>query len=247
MADENTRLTGKLAVISGASKGLGRALALRLAGEGAKLVLLARSEDALMTLQQQIQRDFPQAEQHVWIFPLDLADRQTVMDVARRIKQECPPVALLVNNAGMGYYKPFLEHSADEHDQILAVNVHGLVHLTYSLLPAMLAAGSGHIINIASDLSFTPLANMAVYAASKFAVRGFTLSLAKEVKDSGVKVSLVNPGIIDTEFNNAKQGSKDPTWALQPDQLAELVLAVATQPGYQMIDEITVHPQMQQY
>ena len=111
----------------------------------------------------------------------------------------------------------------------------------------MLKRGSGHIVNIASDVALTPIGNMAVYAASKFGVRGFSLSLAREVKGKGVKVSLINPGIVDTAFNDGEEGSKDGARALRPGQLAYLVVQVLEQPGYQMIDELTVHPQMQEY
>jgi short-subunit dehydrogenase len=154
---------------------------------------------------------------------------------------------ILINNAGLGFYKPFLEHSPEEHDTIIDVNLRGLVHLTQGLLPPMLERGSGHVVNIASDVATTPIANMAVYAASKFAVRGFTLSLAREVKDRGVKVSLINPGIIDTGFNEGEEGSKDASWSLKPTELAALVVEVLLQPGYQMVDELTVHPQLQDY
>ncbi len=88
---------------------------------------------------------------------------------------------------------------------------------------------------------------MAVYAASKFAVRGFTLSLAKEMRPKGIRVSLVNPGIIDTSFNNGDEGTMDKAGALQPAQLATLVHQVASQPGYQLVDEVTVHPMEQEY
>jgi len=235
-----TKLEGRSALVSGASKGLGRQLALRLADKGADLVLLARDRQQLDAVAVQVRQRGVACEATA----CDLAKPNEIVDACSRINAG-GGVDMLINNAGFGFYKPFLEHSLAEHDRIIDVNLRGLIHLTQQLLPPMLERGSGHIINIASDLALTPIANMAVYAASKFAVRGFTLSLAREVKSKGVKVSLINPGIIDTGFNNAEEGSKPASWALQPDDLADLIVKVLEQPGYQMIDELTVHPQMQ--
>ena len=233
---------GKVALISGASRGLGRQLALRLADKGADLVLLARDQQELDALAEQVRKRGVGCE----AITCDLAKPDEIAAACARINA-LGGVDLLINNAGLGFYKPFLEHSLAEHDRIIDVNLRGLIHLTQQLLPLMLERGSGHIVNIASDVAANPIANMAVYAASKFAVRGFTLSLAREVKSQGVKVSLINPGIIDTGFNDGEEGAKDASWSLQPNELADLIISVLEQPGYQMIDELTVHPQMQDY
>ena len=121
------------------------------------------------------------------------------------------------------------------------------MHFSYAVLPQMIKRQSGQIINIASDVSVRPQPNMAVYSASKFALRGFSLSLLREVKDQGIKVSLLNPGIIDTHFNNNVPGSADPKHALQPDAVAETIYQMMTQPQFQLIDELTLHPQSQDF
>jgi short-subunit dehydrogenase len=232
----------KTVLITGASRGLGRALALLFAGQGAHLLLLARSENELDKLAEETK----QKALSVNTFVCDLTDTQQIEEVCNAINQK-HSVDVLINSAGMGFYKPFLEHSIAEHDAILDLNVKGLIHVTQHLLPNMIKRKSGHIVNIASDVSTNAIKNMAVYSASKFAVRGFTLSLAKEVREHGVKVSLVNPGIIDTAFNNGEEGSKEADWSLRPAELAKLIYQVTTQPGYQLIDEITVHPLGQDY
>jgi short-subunit dehydrogenase len=239
---DTTNLAGKTAVVSGASKGLGRELALRLAEKGANLVLLARDPDRLDQVAAESRTRGIRCEP----IRCDLAQTSEIAAACVRLAT-AGGVDIIINNAGHGYYKPFLEHSPEELDAIIDVNLRGLVLLTHRLLPSMLERGTGHIVNIASDVAFTPIANMAVYAASKFAVRGFTLSLAREIKDRGIKVSLINPGIIDTGFNDGEPGTKDPSWSLRPDELAALIVDVLEQPGYQMIDELTVHPQMQKY
>jgi short-subunit dehydrogenase len=217
-------------------------LALQLAGKGADLVLLARNRPQLEEVATQVKKRGVSCEP----IACDLSKPNEIAEACAGIIA-AGGVDVLINNAGLGFYKPFLEHSLDEHDRIIDVNLRGLVHLTQRLLPLMLERGAGHIVNVASDVALTPMANMAVYAASKFAVRGFTLSLAREIKGKGVKVSLVNPGIIDTGFNDSEEGSKDASWSLQPGDLAALIVGVLEQPGYQTIDELTVHPQMQDY
>jgi short-subunit dehydrogenase len=235
-------LKNKTVLITGASRGLGRALALAFAEQGSNLLLLARSQIDLLEVAEQARQKNVQVE----TFVCNLTNTDDIAKTVGVMKNG-KAVDVLINSAGMGFYKPFLEHSLEEHDAILDLNVRGLIHLTQGLLPQMLENKAGHIVNIASDVGTTPIANMAVYSASKFAVRGFTISLAKEVRKEGVKVSLINPGIIDTAFNNSEEGSKEPDWSLRPNELAELIVQVVTQPGYQLIDEITVHPIGQDY
>lgn len=240
--DERATIRGKRVLVSGASKGLGRQLAFQLADRGASLVLIARDRQRLEEVAAQVRERGVGCEALV----CDLSNTDEIAETCTGLVAN-GGVDILINNAGLGFYKPFLEHSLKEHDRILDVNLRGLIHLTQWLLPPMLERGSGQVLNVASDLAFTPIAKMAVYAASKFAVRGFTLSLAREVKDKGVKVSLINPGIIDTGFNSGEEGGKPASGALRPADLAALIVGVLEQPGYQMIDELTVHPQFQDY
>lgn len=233
-------LNGKTAWVTGASRGLGRAVARLLSERGCRVGLIARNPDALQTVSAEL------GGADCRTFPVDLADPGQVQRLVEEAS-DWAPADILVNNAGLGYYREFLDHAPSEHDRIIDVNLRAAVHLCHGVLPGMLERGHGHIVNIASDLSFTPLANMAVYAASKFALRGFSLSLMKEFKDRGIRVSLVNPGMIDTAFNDGEEGRLGPEAALQPAELAEAVIAVLTQPGFQMVDEITLHAIHQDY
>ena len=233
-------LSDKTAIVTGASRGLGRAVARVLGEQHCRLALVARDEAGLAALAESLEGVDAR------IFPADLANRDDIRRVIADIAAWAP-ADILVNNAGLGFYRPFLEHSVEDHDRIIDVNVRAPVHLCQGVLPGMLERGAGHIVNIASDLAFTPLANMAVYAASKFALRGLSLSLMKEFKDRGVRVSLINPGMIDTAFNDGEEGRMGARSALQPDELARVVVQVLTQPGYQMVDEITLHAIHQDY
>jgi short-subunit dehydrogenase len=233
-------LNGKTAWVTGASRGLGRAIARQLAGQGCRVALIARDSEALRALAAELGESASRA------FPADLADREQVLRLASEASAWAPP-DVLVNNAGLGDYRGFLEHTPSEHERIIDVNLRAVVHLCHGVLPGMLERGHGHIVNIASDLACRPMANMAVYAASKFGLRGLSLSLMKEFKDRGIRVSLVNPGMIDTAFHTGEEGRLDPASALQPAQVAETVLQLLTQPGFQMVDEITLHAVHQDY
>jgi short-subunit dehydrogenase len=233
-------LSDKTAIVTGASRGLGRAIARALAGQHCRVALVARDRTGLEAVAGGIDGVEARA------FPADLSKPEEVDRVLSDIAAWAP-VDILVNNAGLGYYRPFLEHTPEEHERIVDVNVRAPIRLCQGVLPGMLERGAGHIVNIASDLSFTPLANMAVYAASKFALRGLSLSLMKEFKDRGVRVSLINPGMIDTAFNDGEEGRLGARSALQPDELARVVVDVLTQPGFQMVDEVTLHAVHQDY
>jgi short-subunit dehydrogenase len=236
-------LKNKTVVITGASRGLGRHIAQQLAQAGCRLILLARNREQLASLQHALQ----QAGHEVDIIACDLGQTDSLKAAIETLLQHPRPIDILINNAGTGWYKEFLEHSPEEHDQIINTNFRAVVHLTQALLPGMLQQESGHIVNIGSDLSQRPLAKMAVYVASKHALRGFSRSLLREVKHKGVRVSLVNPGIIDTHFDNSVEGKREASWSLRPADLAQLVVTVLSQPGYQLIDEVDVHPLMQDF
>lgn len=236
-------LKDKTVIITGASRGLGRHIAEKLAKASCHLILLARDHKQLQVLQQNLLSHGGKVD----IIVCDLSDSISLDSAVNQLLQRETPVDILINNAGTGWYKGFLDHSRDEHDQIMNVNFKAVVHLSQAVLPGMLKQGYGHIVNIASDLSQKPLANMSVYVASKHAVRGFSHSLLREVKDKGVRVSLVNPGIIDTDFNDGSEGSKDASWSLRPAEVADIIVMILSQPGYQLVDEINVHPLMQDF
>jgi short-subunit dehydrogenase len=241
---ERVEMRDKLVLVTGASRGLGRQLAHAFAKRGCRLAMVARDSNALDELANLLRHQY---SVNVSVFARDLSVTGVAARLIDEIRSAAGSVDMLINNAGTGWYKPFLDHTAAEHDRIIDLNFRSVVHLTRAVLPAMIGNGQGHIINIASDLSARPLANMAVYAASKYALRGFSLSLSQELRPQGIRVSLVNPGMIDTTFNHSQEGNMNPREALQPAELAELIAQIAAQPGYQLVDEVTVHPMMQDY
>ncbi len=237
------KLDGQVAVITGAGRGLGRAIAFRLAREGARVCLCARSEDELLTAVDEIRG----RGGHALHAAIDIRDYPAIEAFIDKAHGEHGPIDVLVNNAGLGWYKPFTDQTLEEIDLTLDVNLKGLVFMTRAVLPDMLTRGQGSIVNIASDLGRRPLANMAAYVAAKHGVMGFAGSLLREVKDKGVKIMTVTPGIIDTYFGGTEAGTRDARWSLKPEQLADLVCHMLTLPEYVMMDEVSVHPQHQDF
>ena len=231
-------MQGKVCIVTGASRGLGRHVAIKLAQRGAIVIACARAQSDLEQLANE-------GHGHIEPYRLDISDTDAVYRMAGDIAQRHGRIDVLINNAGWGAFKPFLENDRVEIASQLSVNLAGLIAACHAVLPSMLSQHAGHIINIGSDLARRPLAKMAVYTATKHAVAGFSHSILREFKNDGIKVSLVNPGLIDTFFAGGQEGSKGLEWSLHPDVVADLILNILTQPAYTNIDEITVHPLQQ--
>lgn len=196
---------GHLALVTGASGGIGESFARLLAARGMDLVLVARSEGKLRALAAELSGAHGiRAE----VLATDLSRP----DAPRQLHAACEarglPVDLLINNAGFGSYGPFDSHPFErEHEQVM-LNVTALVDLTRLFLPAMLARGAGGVINVASTAGFHPVPYMAVYAATKAFVLSFTESLWAETRERGVRVVALNPGPVETGFFDAV-GTRD--------------------------------------
>jgi len=226
-------------IVTGASRGLGRALCRGLAGRGHQVIAIARDRARLTALQQACATD------RIVPWPLDLADADAIAPALATLQDAYPRIDGLINNAGVGRYQPLLDHTEGELRTIVQVNLSAVIQLCYAVLPAMLARGSGHIVNVGSDLGRRPLANMAAYVASKHGLAGFSHSLLREVKSAGVRVSLVNPGMIDTDFGGNIEGTRAGSHTLAPAELAALIVQLIEQPAHLVIDELSVHPLQQ--
>lgn len=232
-------MQNKVVIVTGASRGLGRHLALQLADAGARVIACARDESQLAAL----------AAQHpaIQACPLDLGSLSQIRPTIARLERDYGQIDVLINNAGCGLYKDFHEQTPAEIHQQIQVNFVALVELCHAVLGGMRSRRQGHILNIASDLARRPLAKMAVYSAAKHAVAGFSQSLLREVKSDGIKVSLINPGIMDTFFGGGQEGSRDESWALRPEVVAKILLDLLRQPGNTLIDELSLHPLQQDF
>lgn len=232
-------MSQKIILITGASRGLGKHLSLQLAQTDARVIACARDAQQLEALAEH--------QPNIHPYPLDLCDSHQIRQVVAWAEAEYGRIDVLINNAGVGLYQAFHQQDLASLQQQIQVNFSAVVELCHAVLPGMLKQQSGHILNLGSDLARRPLANMAVYSACKHALAGFSHSLLREVKNQGIKVSLINPGIIDTCFGGGEEGSRDERWSLQPAVVAKIIIDILNQPGYTLIDEISLHPLQQDF
>ncbi len=206
----------KIVLVTGASSGIGRALACRFAREGARLVLVARREDRLRRLAAELNKTGSTAGATVIV--ADLAET----GACERVAAEVGDVDVLINNAGLGTYGRFAEQDFDEMRRMMELNMTALARLTHLLIPGMIERRSGWVLNVASMAAFQPMPYMSAYAASKSYVLEFSRSLREEVRRRGVLVTCLCPGMTRTEFfDHADYGklrsgidrmSADPAW-----------------------------------
>jgi 3-oxoacyl-[acyl-carrier protein] reductase len=228
-------LAGKTALVTGASRGIGRAIALQLAGLGAGLLLVARDEHALDAAQQQIASDGGSAD----ILPCDLTSSAALAGLTTNIHNSrgCD---ILINAAGIGRIgAPLHEMPIADFDAVLATNLRAPFLLMRALVPHMIARGGGHIVNISSLAGQGPLAHGAAYAASKWALNGLSYSAAEELRARNIRVSVIAPGSVDTEFG---RGGKDRSKMLKPEDVANVAIMLVTQPPQSFISEVRMRP-----
>jgi short-subunit dehydrogenase len=219
---------GRVALVTGASSGIGRLLAQRFAARGARVGLLARRVEMLETLAEEIRAQGGEA----LAIACDVAEREQVHAAAERATAELGPVDLLVNNAGFGAHRSVLASDESEMERMLRVNFLGSLYFTKALLPGMVARGCGWLVFMASVAGRIATPGEAIYAATKFALVGFAEALSLEVEDAGVQVLTVCPGAIRTDFFGEEDLAVMPEVALrsmvEPEPLVdEIVRALA--------------------
>jgi 3-oxoacyl-[acyl-carrier protein] reductase len=231
-------LEHRTCVVTGATEGIGRAVALALADAGAQLAVCARTADRVMELVRELDRDGS-----VVGAPCDVSDEAAVQAFASFARDRLGPVDVLVNNAGLARFGSAWELPVEVFDETMAVNVRGTYLMTRAFLPDMLARGDGHIINIASLAGRNPVPGAAAYAAAKHAVLGFSKSLFGEVRQHGVRVTAICPGSVVTPFFEKSGGSLDrPERKLRPEDISDTVLAVLQLPPRALISELDIRP-----
>jgi NADP-dependent 3-hydroxy acid dehydrogenase YdfG len=230
------KLSGKVAIVTGASAGIGRASALALAAEGARVVITARRQERLDALASEINAMNTQA------YPVagDANDEVTAKRCVETALNEAGRIDILLNNAGMGNYKNLADTSLEEYDQLMNTNMRTTFIFSRQVVPVMLLQKQGTILMISSMAGLYGFANQAVYCATKFAQVGFAQSLDKELRPSGIKVGVICPGGVKTEFaigtGRTEEGVAQSTM-LEPTDVADAVLLACTQaPGSRIIE-----------
>ena len=232
-------LQDKVAVVTGASRGLGRAFAEALAAKGAQVYGLARSENDLADVADAIGDAFHPIE-------CDVRDPDDVHRAFKTVKDAAGRCDVLVNNAGLGRFSAVEEYDDDAWDVMMDTNVTGLFFCTRAAIPMMKAQNAesgfgGHIVNIASIAGLIGNPNISGYNASKFAVRGFSEAIMKELREDGIKVTCIYPGSVETHFADEADasGSKNP---MQPEDIADTVVHVIEGPDNYLISEVVMRP-----
>jgi short-subunit dehydrogenase len=199
----------EIALITGASSGIGEALAGEFAADSFDLVLVARSEDKLRQLASKLKAEYGIK---VRVEPADLSKRGAATALAKRLKQAKLPLTALVNNAGVLEHGSFVDIPASSHQQLIDLNISGLTAMLSTFVPDMVARGAGRILNVASIASFQPVPSLATYAATKAYVLSLTESLSEELRGTGVTVTALCPGMTDTSMLSDAKEKSDNLW-----------------------------------
>ena len=234
-----TDLTNQVAIVSGASRGIGQAIALLLVLQGAKVVAVSRSEQELA--------DLTQKTGGLGIVA-DISDEIDTRHVIDETLRQFGRLDILVCNAGVGSFAELEQFSAAEWDRIFDTNVKGTFLLCKAAVPHFKAQKKGHIVGITSDVARRTFAHGTAYGASKFAQDAVLASLRKEVRPHGVKVSTIYPGLVDTYFNDTTPGSPEAEKThLRPADVAQAVRYVLEAPVHVVVDELMLHPLTQEW
>ncbi|MCB9781793.1 MAG: SDR family NAD(P)-dependent oxidoreductase [Candidatus Omnitrophica bacterium] len=224
-------------LVTGASKGIGEGIATFLGRNGHQLGLLARSEDLLKQVQERVRNEGGEAE----IQKCDLRDPDNVHKSIENLIDRMSGVDALINNAGLVIRKDAFEISLEEWRAMMETNVHGLFYATRTVLPYMKEQGSGHIINVSSISGHTPLAGGSGYAASKYAVTGFSESLFLEIRNHGIKVTTIFPGSVDSK-SHRHDPAEDTEWKVQPEEVGEACHHILTTRQFNLISKLEIRP-----
>jgi len=235
--DTRQPLAGQVSVVTGAGRGIGAAIARKLAALGATAVLLGRTKSTL----DETARAIVDAGGKTEVIPCDVTVLHQLEYAAARVDSTFGRLDILVNNAGIGgFNEPLHNLPPEEWDRILNTNLRSVYYAIRTFVPLMIRAYSGHIINISSLSGKNALPNGAAYAASKWGLNGLTYSVAEELRTHNVRASVICPGSVDTEFS--PHAGKDPRKMLQPEDVAHAVAMLVTQAPQSFISEVLLRP-----
>jgi 3-oxoacyl-[acyl-carrier protein] reductase len=229
-------LDGQVALVTGASRGIGRGIALALAEAGAQVVLTARSESRLRSVEREIRERGRKASS----LPADLCQESQVQALFARLAEAHGRLDVLVNNAGLGLFGALSDFTAEDFDRLVAVNLKAVFLCCREAMRLMISRKAGYIINISSVVGFKGYPNQAVYTATKHGVMGITKSLAVEAQPHGIRVSAVLPGGVDTEMAARGRPDLDRSVLLQPEDIGQTVLFLLSLSPRAAIDQIYI-------
>jgi NAD(P)-dependent dehydrogenase (short-subunit alcohol dehydrogenase family) len=230
-------IKGQVAVVTGAGRGIGAAIARRLAGLGAAVALCGRTRAPLESTAAEIKKERGSSV----AIECDVSDLSSVEKLAAQVERELGRVDILVNNAGIGGFGgPLHTMPPQSWDAVLNTNLRGVYYCIRSFAPMMIRTGGGHIINISSLAGKNALPNGAAYAASKWGLNGLTYSVAEELRNHNIRVSVVCPGSVDTSLSPHE--GKDKNKMLRPEDVAYVVAMLVTQAPQSFASEVLLRP-----
>ena len=244
-------IKGKTILITGASAGIGLATARLTASRGARLILLARRVDLLNQLSNELAKSH---DCESLVLAADLRDTTGIRASLDQLPEAWNQVDILVNNAGLARgTEPLQSGNPDEWDEVIDVNIRGLLAVTRALLPGMVARNSGHIVNLGSIAGYETYPGGAVYCATKYAVRSLSRGMKMDLQGTPIRVTAIDPGLVETEFSQVRfRGDKgraavpyEGIQALEPEDIAEAVVWALERPAHVNIMNMTIFPTAQ--
>jgi len=229
-------LRGRTALVTGGSRGIGRAIALKLASLGAKVAICGRDAAKLAETEAALRKQGATSA----AITADVTKAAEIVLLIEHVQTTVGPIGLLVNNAGMGIFGPVHEKSEEEWDRLMNTNLKSVFLVSRAVIPGMIARGGGDIINISSLAGKNVFAGGGIYCASKWGLQGLSGCMAEELRDRGIRVSTVCPGSVATEFSG--RGPKDASKVLKPEDVAHAVAMIATQREQSFVSEVQLRP-----
>jgi 3-oxoacyl-[acyl-carrier protein] reductase len=233
---EKAPLSGSVALVTGGSRGIGRAIAHRLASLGASVAICGRDRAALADAAKALGKSRRRIFSHL----ADVTLPADVTSLVAKTEAALGPITILVNNAGIGLFGPAHEKTEADWDRVLDTNLKSVFLVSRAVAPSMIRRGAGDIINISSLAGKNTFAGGGIYCASKWGVIGLSGCMAEDLRDHGIRVSVICPGSVATEFSS--RGPKDSSKVLSPEDVAHAVETIVTQSPRSFISEIHVRP-----
>jgi 3-oxoacyl-[acyl-carrier protein] reductase len=232
-------LKGKRALVTGASKGIGLAVAEGLALAGVEVAICARHEKGLLQALSHLQEKAPYAKTTGYV--ADVSKAASVSDLFAFVDRELGGLDILINNAGIGIFRPAAALAIEEWDAMLATNLSGAFYCSRLALARFQQAGGGFIINISSLAGKNPFAGGSGYNASKFGMNGFSEAMMLDHRNDNVRVSYIMPGSVDTGFSG-RGGEDKSDWKIAPSDIADIVLHILQMPARTLVSRVEVRP-----
>ncbi len=225
-------LNDRVALVTGASRGIGRSISTALASNGARVVLSSRSRESLEVVKREIGR--------ATVIPADLAKEKDIDSLFLSVNEKFGRLDILVNNAGIGYFGNLVDFPIEDFDRLMEVNLRGTYLCCQQAMCMMIPKKMGHIINLSSVVGFKGYKNQSAYTASKHGIMGLTKSLAAEAQEYGIRVSVICPGVVNTDFGKAARPELPESVLIPPEDVANTVLYLLSLSDRSMVDQVYI-------